>query len=145
MISASPVASPSAERKRSAEIGSLAITKTFITSCLRFAREQPSLRPAYRPSGTRLRLWQAKMKPVLRLIPPGGQPSLGQVLCDAGADLVRRPAARPFRDQDAVYCANPYEIVGRVCLKLISQNSDLVGGDFDHRLVAHGAEDSRLR
>jgi hypothetical protein len=32
MISASSVLSPSAARKRSAEIGSLAITKTFISS-----------------------------------------------------------------------------------------------------------------
>jgi hypothetical protein len=51
------VLSPSAARKRSAEIGSLAITKTFISSRHCFAREQPSLRRAYRAPGTRLRLW----------------------------------------------------------------------------------------
>ena len=40
MISASSVALPSAVRRRSAEIGSLAITKTFITFLHYFAREQ---------------------------------------------------------------------------------------------------------
>jgi hypothetical protein len=71
------------------------------------------------------------MYPVLRPIPPT-EGCLGQVLCDAGSDLVRRPAARPFRDQDAVHRANAYEIIRWVCPKLISQHSDLVSLDFDH-------------
>lgn len=43
MISALSIAPPSAARKRSAEVGSLAITRTFITSLHYLAREQNRL------------------------------------------------------------------------------------------------------